>query len=99
MPVPGRPIDGDTLVQQPLAGLVDVFNLISQVAEVATAIILLGVPVPGDLQQRTAALFCALHVVCSCQEDEGEPACLTVMAVDLYQAELVAIEVEVSSRS
>jgi hypothetical protein len=67
---------------------------IGQVAEIAPAVIALGIPVPGDFQQRAVPLPGAFCVIWGGQEYQGEAPCLAVIAVDLYQAEFIAVKIQ-----
>ena len=72
---------------QPLAGRVDVVDLVRDVAEVAAARVRLRVPVVRELDRAVLLAF-------GRDEHEREAARLVVDAPDLLEAELAAVEVE-----
>ena len=69
-----RSADGNAAVHQPLARLVDVLHLIGQMAEIAAALIVLGIPVVRDLDHRRAPLLCRSDVIWRRQEHQREAA-------------------------
>src|SRR5690348_15213514 len=98
-PVARRPVDGDAGLHQPLAGRVDVVDLIGEMAEVARLAVVLGIPVIGqfDLRAGPALLFTLLdlpEIVAAGQKHQSIAVLLVDPAAGLLQAELVAIEVE-----
>ena len=50
-----RPVDGDAKFHQPVAGRVDVVDLVGEVAEIAILAVFFLIPSIGELDQRRAA--------------------------------------------
>ncbi len=73
---------------QALAGVVDVVDLVGEVAEVAPALVVLGIPVVGELDKGRLLVDAALLVLGRGEEDQGEAALLVLEAADLLQAKL-----------
>ena len=93
-----RPVDGDAGLQQPLAGRVDVVDLIGEMAEMARLAVILRVPIVGKFEQRLGA---AGFLDCSTSaSSSGATRNTSVNGLSrssrrrLFQPELVAIEVE-----
>ena len=86
MAITRRAVDDDAGVHQPLAGLVDIVDLIGEMAEIAAAIIdfrraaILRRPVVGQFHLRVLVARCG-------QVNEGEAARLAVEPLDLLEAE------------
>jgi len=80
-------VDRHAVIHQPLAGGIDIVDLVGQVAERTADAVLLGVPVVGELDLR-------LLVARGGQEHEREAPLLVVVAPDLAQAEGVAVEAQ-----
>src|SRR5690606_36614375 len=93
-PVARRPVDRHALVHQPLAGGVDVVHLIGEVAEIAPARIVFRVPVVGQLDQRRLAGDAGFLVLRRGEEDERIAPLAALVAANLLQPELVAVEIE-----
>ncbi len=80
MPVARRPVDRHPARLQPRAGVVDIVDGISEVAEVAPAGVLLGVPIIGQLDLRA-------FVAGRGEEDEREAPLLAVLPLQLLEPE------------
>lgn len=87
MPVSRWPVDGHASVHEFLAQLVNVFDLIGEVAEVTALIIVFGVPVMSQFDLRRL-------VARRRQKDQREAALFAVVAFELLEPQLVAIKVQ-----
>ena len=52
-----RAVDGDAEFHQPVAGGVDVIDLVGEVAEITVLAVFFLVPIVGEFDQRRAAAF------------------------------------------
>jgi hypothetical protein len=93
-----RAVDGDAHLHQPLAGRVDVVDLIGEVAEITVLAVFLFVPVVGELDQRRAArlgqLLEQFLVFGRAQEHQREPALVIVDAAHFLQPQRILIELQ-----
>src|SRR6185437_2567711 len=87
MPVPGWAVDRHPVILQALASGVDVVHCVGEMAEVAPAGVGLGVPVEGELD------LCRL-VTGRGEEDERVTALRVFVALELHEAERIAIEAQ-----
>jgi hypothetical protein len=88
MPVAWRAVNGDAVLHQPLAGFVNIIDLISEVSEISPVTIRFRVPIIGELKLR------AVLVAGGGEEEQREAPLLTLHAPHSLEAELVAKEVE-----
>ena len=94
MAIARRTVDRHAAIHQALAGRVDIVDAVGEMTEVATTVVLLRIPVVGDLDHGCLALAGHLDVVGRGKEDQGEAPLLAVVTTDLHEPELVAVEVE-----
>src|ERR1700722_7428702 len=87
MPVARRAIDGHAVLSQALAGRVNVFDGIGQMAKVAAAAVTLGIPVVGELDLGEL-------IARSGQEHQRISSLRIVAARELVKAERVSIEAQ-----
>lgn len=80
MSISGRAIDRDSGIQHSLAESVDVLDFVSEVTEVATAVIGFGIPVMCELNLRD-------FVTGRGEKHQGESAGFDVEAVEDFEAE------------
>src|SRR5690606_41685626 len=65
-----RAVDGDAGIHQALAGVVDIVDLVGEMAEVAPALVVLRIPVEGELDERRLLVDAALLVLGRGEEDQ-----------------------------
>ena len=82
VPVARRAVDGDPAVHEPLAGLVDIVDRVSEMAEIAAFAIAAFVPIMRQFDLR-------LLVAGRGEEDQREASRLIIEAPDLLEAEQV----------
>ena len=80
-----RPVDGVTHVAQVLTQRVNIGGFIGQMAEIAPTLIILGIPVIGQLDRT---FFLPLGR----EEDEGKAPAFVLVAAGFLEAEAVAVE-------
>ena len=86
MAIAGRAIDGDAIVHEPLASLVDIFDAIGEVTEIAAAAVglcsaaIFRRPVVSQLDLRILVPRCG-------NEDQGEAALLIIEAAYFLEPE------------
>ncbi len=81
-----RAVECDATVYQLLAGVIDVVDLIGQVAKIPATVVGFGVPVIGDFDQRGLLRFSAGEVRWRAEKDEGESASLILITIGLDPA-------------
>ena len=87
MPIAWRTIDRDALIHQALTDFVDVVDLVGQMPKIPAIRIGFDVPVVGQLDLRDV-------VSRRCEKDQGKAAGFDIVAVELFETELLAIEFE-----
>ena len=87
MAVVWRSVNRDAFIHEPLTDLIYIVDSVGEMAEVSAFIVFLGIPVMCELNL-------SLVVAWRCEEDQGEPALLTVVALKLSKAEFVAVKIE-----
>ena len=87
MAVPGRTVDRDPGVHQPLAEFKNIFHFVGEVTEISPPGIGFGIPIPGEFHL-------GIGIVLGTEENQAESAGFDVDAPDLFEPELVAVEVE-----
>ena len=63
MAITGRAIDHYAFIHHALASVVDVVHCVCQVTEVAAAIVVFRIPVPGDLDQGALSLLGVFDII------------------------------------
>ncbi|MOA09819.1 hypothetical protein D3C78_1296730 [compost metagenome] len=92
MSVARRPVDDDAVLLQPGAEIVDIVDLVCQMAEIAAAGIILGVPVIGELQARRLVFLRRSNVVARRKKHESEAAFFVLDSAYFRKTEQVDIE-------
>src|SRR6185437_12463647 len=90
-----RTVDGDAELHQPIAGRIDIVDLIGEMAEIAILTVFFLVPIVGEFDQRRAASLRLLQqalILGRAQEHQREFRLVIVDAADLLQSQRILIE-------
>ena len=83
----GRRLRGDAAVEQRLTQGINIVDAVGKVAEVAAAIVVLRVPVVGELDLRVL-------IARRCEKNQSKTALLVVIPFEFDEPQLVTVEVE-----
>ena len=81
------PVDCYTGIHELLAALINVVDMIGEVAKVAAFAVFLGVPVVGEFYLRFFIAGCG-------KKNQRKSALLALVTPDLSQSKLVAVKIE-----
>ena len=92
MPITRRPVDHDAILLEPGAEVVDIVDLVSQMAEIAAAGVILGIPIIREFEARRLFFPGHSNVITRSKKNQSESAFFVFDSAYFLETHEVAIE-------